>query len=190
MYLRVRRNNHSFQILVQRAWSTRPNLDLDDTNFNGYRGDSKFDEFSEFTKKTIQRYEQSNLNIESFKLCIKSPWGDLANDLIMRELIFDYEVGDIRGLPKHDVENLTICRIGLRPPALSCFALFHGLFWTLVRGLNDEHVYGLHDLEKVNVLLFDDDVAAWWHLPLKSLSNASICPKAAVMEQTCRNGVR
>ncbi|GFP86567.1 hypothetical protein PHJA_000800500 [Phtheirospermum japonicum] len=76
------------------AWLTRPNLDLDETNFNGYRGDSKFDEFSEFAKKTIKRYEQSNLNIESFRLQIKNPWGnlainasgDLANDLITRAL--------------------------------------------------------------------------------------------------------
>ncbi|GFQ08673.1 peroxisome biogenesis protein 22 [Phtheirospermum japonicum] len=36
------------------AWLTRPNLNLDERNFNGYRGDSKFEEFSEFAKIIIQ----------------------------------------------------------------------------------------------------------------------------------------
>ncbi|GFP83664.1 peroxisome biogenesis protein 22 [Phtheirospermum japonicum] len=40
------------------AWLTRPNLDLDKINFNGYRGDSKFDKFSEFVNKTIQSFQQ------------------------------------------------------------------------------------------------------------------------------------
>ncbi|KAL3650307.1 hypothetical protein CASFOL_006710 [Castilleja foliolosa] len=62
------------------AWLTRPNLDLDVDDVGG-------DKFSEFTKKTIQRYEQSNLKIESLRLCIGSEGsGVLANDLIMGAL--------------------------------------------------------------------------------------------------------
>ncbi|KAL3650302.1 hypothetical protein CASFOL_006705 [Castilleja foliolosa] len=109
-----------------------------------------------------------------------------------------YEVGAIRGLPKPKVESLTLdmFRVG----ALPCFALFHGLFQicrptfivvnmlgdddgiannntlrnTLARGLDDKCMYGLHDLEEVNVHLFDEDVDVWRPLPLESLLDPSI----------------
>ncbi|KAL3650299.1 hypothetical protein CASFOL_006702 [Castilleja foliolosa] len=62
------------------AWLTRPNLDLDIDDVGG-------DEFSEFANKTILRYEQSNLKIESLRLCIGGEGsGVLANDLIMGAL--------------------------------------------------------------------------------------------------------
>ncbi|KAL3645005.1 hypothetical protein CASFOL_010185 [Castilleja foliolosa] len=74
------------------AWLTRPNLDLDDTYFgiSSYKPDhSKLDAFKKYAKKTIKRYEQSNLKIESFKLCMDiNQYGcaDLANKLIMKAL--------------------------------------------------------------------------------------------------------
>ncbi|GFQ00108.1 peroxisome biogenesis protein 22 [Phtheirospermum japonicum] len=40
------------------AWLTHPNLDLDERNLNGYRGDSKFEEFSEFANTIIQSFQQ------------------------------------------------------------------------------------------------------------------------------------
>ncbi|CAA0821999.1 Unknown protein [Striga hermonthica] len=64
------------------AWLTRPNLDLDETefretrrpNYNRYDYDSAEamkDGFSEFAKKNIQRYVKSNLRIETFRLSLK-----------------------------------------------------------------------------------------------------------------------
>ncbi|KAL3642662.1 hypothetical protein CASFOL_013477 [Castilleja foliolosa] len=110
-----------------------------------------------------------------------------------------FEVGAIRGLPKHKVETCTIDM--LCPRAVDCFAFFHGLFQicrptfiivnyrlcnvdgianntmlhkTLARGLDDKCMYGLHDLEEVNVHLFDEDADAWRPLPLESLLDPSI----------------
>ncbi|GFP83029.1 acetyl-coa carboxylase 1 [Phtheirospermum japonicum] len=40
------------------AWLTHPNLDLDERNFNGYRRDSKFEEFSKFANTIIQSFQQ------------------------------------------------------------------------------------------------------------------------------------
>ncbi|KAL3645026.1 hypothetical protein CASFOL_010206 [Castilleja foliolosa] len=64
------------------AWLTRPNLDFDDTYF----GD---DDFSEYAEKTIKRYEQLNLKIESFNLCMNinhKSRAELANKLIVKAL--------------------------------------------------------------------------------------------------------
>ncbi|KAL3650310.1 hypothetical protein CASFOL_006713 [Castilleja foliolosa] len=110
----------------------------------------------------------------------------------------EYEVGAIRGLPKPKVESLTLDMFPIR--ALHSFAIFHGLFQicrptfiivnmlgnvdgngnnnmlrkTLARGLDDKSMYGLHDLEEVNVHLFDEDADAWRPLPLESLLDPSI----------------
>ncbi|GFP82960.1 putative F-box/LRR-repeat protein at3g28410 [Phtheirospermum japonicum] len=67
------------------AWSTRPNLDFKERPCDY----SRIDEFSKYAKKTIKRYEQSNLKIESFKLCMKINWYgrvDLAKKLIVKAL--------------------------------------------------------------------------------------------------------
>ncbi|KAL3629454.1 hypothetical protein CASFOL_026676 [Castilleja foliolosa] len=50
------------------AWSTRPNLDFDNRDFPS-RGSKKCDDrLKDFAKKTIQRYEELNLTIESIGL--------------------------------------------------------------------------------------------------------------------------
>ncbi|KAH6756160.1 hypothetical protein C2S53_004259 [Perilla frutescens var. hirtella] len=63
------------------AWSKRPNLDFDDRDFGHHS-------FSEFTKKTMQRYEDLNLKIVCFKLRIKYRYCDasLAKELIVRAI--------------------------------------------------------------------------------------------------------
>ncbi|KAL3640859.1 hypothetical protein CASFOL_015827 [Castilleja foliolosa] len=74
------------------AWLTRPNLELIDYYFETtYRHDYEgFNNgFSEFAKKTIQRYEESNLTIKRLRLYIKtgiSSMVDLASELIVRAL--------------------------------------------------------------------------------------------------------
>ncbi|KAL3650306.1 hypothetical protein CASFOL_006709 [Castilleja foliolosa] len=77
-----------------------------------------------------------------------------------------YKMGDIRGLPVPKVESLTMGGIGT-------IANNNTLCKTLARGLDDKCMYDLHDLEEVNVHLFDEDVDAWRPLPLKSLLDPS-----------------
>ncbi|KAL3645011.1 hypothetical protein CASFOL_010191 [Castilleja foliolosa] len=70
------------------AWLTRPNLDFDDTYFGEYFH-SNVDKFKIYAKKTIKRYEQLNLKIESFNLCMEiDQYGRtaLAKKLIMKAL--------------------------------------------------------------------------------------------------------
>ncbi|GFP90321.1 F-box/LRR-repeat protein at4g14096 [Phtheirospermum japonicum] len=70
------------------AWSTSPNLDLDQRNFPNPGQIAAA--FSEFANKTMQRYLESNLKIEKFSLWMKSTEGDrdplLANELISKAL--------------------------------------------------------------------------------------------------------
>ncbi|GER35533.1 F-box/RNI-like superfamily protein [Striga asiatica] len=73
------------------AWLTRLHVDLDESDF-GYR--PAIDKFSVFAKKTVQRYEDSNLKIESFRLRMdyseRYKWDDnfigLAYELIVKAL--------------------------------------------------------------------------------------------------------
>ncbi|GFP88652.1 putative F-box/LRR-repeat protein at3g59230 [Phtheirospermum japonicum] len=66
------------------AWLTRPNLDFDQRLFPNCG-----DEFSEFTRTTLLRYQDLNLKIESFKLRMKG-WEKyshpLANVLIAKAI--------------------------------------------------------------------------------------------------------
>ncbi|KAL3645019.1 hypothetical protein CASFOL_010199 [Castilleja foliolosa] len=77
-----------------KAWLTLPNLDFDDTYFgvSHYPYDnSSAEDFENHAKKTIKRYGQSNLKIESFKLCMKIDQcgrAELANKLIVKALRF------------------------------------------------------------------------------------------------------
>ncbi|GFP90653.1 putative F-box/LRR-repeat protein at3g18150 [Phtheirospermum japonicum] len=116
---------------------------------------------------------------------------------------FDYEAGEVQGLRRPRVENLTIDLADL--PYLNCYALFDGLFQMcrpkfitqylhhksrvdgkekreyflckafLGRGGNESHFmyYGLEDLEEVNVEIWDEVVAVWRHVPLEYLLDAS-----------------
>ncbi|KAL3645002.1 hypothetical protein CASFOL_010182 [Castilleja foliolosa] len=74
------------------AWLTRPNLDFDDTHFKvGHRRNdhSRIDKFEKYEKKTIKRYKESNLKIESFKLCMfinQYGCADLAKKLTVNAL--------------------------------------------------------------------------------------------------------
>ncbi|KAL3630013.1 hypothetical protein CASFOL_022997 [Castilleja foliolosa] len=71
------------------AWSTRPNLDFDHRDFPSRGGRICDDRFSDFAKKTIQRYEELNLTIESVDLRVK--WWEreclsLSNELIVKAI--------------------------------------------------------------------------------------------------------
>ncbi|KAL3629457.1 hypothetical protein CASFOL_026679 [Castilleja foliolosa] len=69
------------------AWSTRPNLDFDHRDFpSPYHNPGLF---KNFVKKTIQRYEELNLSIESINLFVK--WYEancisLSNELILKAM--------------------------------------------------------------------------------------------------------
>ncbi|GER35536.1 F-box/RNI-like superfamily protein [Striga asiatica] len=73
------------------AWLTRLDVDLDESDFGNHRA---IDKFSVFAKKTVQRYEESNLKIESFRLRMnyskRCEWDDnltgLAYELIVKAL--------------------------------------------------------------------------------------------------------
>ncbi|KAL3645014.1 hypothetical protein CASFOL_010194 [Castilleja foliolosa] len=70
------------------AWLTHPNLDLDDSHFKSSHNNQD-DDFKKYAKKTIKRYEESSIKIESFNLCMKiEQYGraDLANKLIVKAL--------------------------------------------------------------------------------------------------------
>ncbi|KAG8370075.1 hypothetical protein BUALT_Bualt14G0079900 [Buddleja alternifolia] len=75
------------------AWLTTPNLDFDQRNFEKRRiGDSESEpanRFANFVKKTMQRYQELNLNIVKFRLWMrggKLDWVSLANESIMKAL--------------------------------------------------------------------------------------------------------
>ncbi|KAH6756236.1 hypothetical protein C2S53_004251 [Perilla frutescens var. hirtella] len=72
------------------AWLTRPALEFDQSDFH-INGDPKLDkiEFEKFATKTLQRYQQLNLKIESFRLhTIRSGRGisALAKKLIVQAI--------------------------------------------------------------------------------------------------------
>ncbi|KAL3645038.1 hypothetical protein CASFOL_010218 [Castilleja foliolosa] len=69
------------------AWLTRPNLDLDDTYFRKSVdfGFVPIGDFNKYAKNTIRRYEQSNLKIESFNLCMDI--GELGSSELAKKLI-------------------------------------------------------------------------------------------------------
>ncbi|GFP83654.1 peroxisome biogenesis protein 22 [Phtheirospermum japonicum] len=113
------------------AWLTRLNLELDESNFNGYRGDSKFNKFSEFANKVIQSFQQVGpyesvvLSPELFEagnfIGISVDWlnkflPELSRLRIYLSLdinsdrIFEYELGDIRGLALTIVFNWRLLR--------------------------------------------------------------------------------
>ncbi|KAL3629458.1 hypothetical protein CASFOL_026680 [Castilleja foliolosa] len=69
------------------AWSTRPNLYFDNRDF--LDRDHIRDRFNDVVKKTIQRYEELNLTIESIELRVK--WWvteciSLSNELILKAI--------------------------------------------------------------------------------------------------------
>ncbi|KAL3629456.1 hypothetical protein CASFOL_026678 [Castilleja foliolosa] len=71
------------------AWSTRPNLVFDHSHFPNLESWKCDDRFKDFAKKTIQRYEELNLTIESIDLRVK--WSvteclSLSNKLIMKAM--------------------------------------------------------------------------------------------------------
>ncbi|KAL3644994.1 hypothetical protein CASFOL_010174 [Castilleja foliolosa] len=76
-----------------RAWLTRPNLDFDDIHFTGSH--NRKNDFKKYAKKTIKRYEQSKIKIESFNLCYFYDFDgtdELAKELIVKAL----RIGDTR----------------------------------------------------------------------------------------------
>ncbi|KAL3849992.1 hypothetical protein ACJIZ3_011874 [Penstemon smallii] len=65
------------------AWCTRPTLSFDERDFRRTGG------FANLTRKTIQRYRDSNLKVPTFRLCMNKISGlstHLANELILDAL--------------------------------------------------------------------------------------------------------
>ncbi|KAI3469459.1 hypothetical protein Pfo_026122 [Paulownia fortunei] len=120
-------------------------------------------------------------------------------------------VGDIQGLPKPVVENLTL---SMHSPSSVCSALLDGLFWscrpkvitqywfprsciaekanndflellckTLIQQASqnccipNQNMFGLRDLEEVNVEFFEEILTEWRPLPWKTLLDASTSPE-------------
>ncbi|KAL3655044.1 hypothetical protein CASFOL_000830 [Castilleja foliolosa] len=71
------------------AWSTRPNLDFDHRDFKNRDGQTCDDRIQDFAKKTIERYEELNLTIESIGLRVIR-WEkrrlSLYNELILKAI--------------------------------------------------------------------------------------------------------
>ncbi|KAL0376513.1 UNVERIFIED_CONTAM: hypothetical protein Scaly_0768900 [Sesamum calycinum] len=86
------------------AWLTRPNVDLDERNFPTIDAKSLIpDEFLIFAKKTMERYRNFNLKIESFRLWMRStrPGSiSLANELILGALKMDVNGIDLEFDPR------------------------------------------------------------------------------------------
>ncbi|KAL8524885.1 hypothetical protein ACS0TY_014490 [Phlomoides rotata] len=96
------------------AWLTRPNLDFDQSDFNQIIfGDPKTNEFSIFSKKTLRRYQDSNLKIESFKLRIRG-WERAGYALAYELIVKAIEIGAT------DID-FELC------PATVTFSLPHGV---------------------------------------------------------------
>ncbi|KAH6816557.1 hypothetical protein C2S51_021377 [Perilla frutescens var. frutescens] len=105
------------------AWSKRPNLDFDACDFRFHDRQT----FSDFTRKTMQRYEDLNLKIVSFTLRMKygcrSP--SLTKELIVRamklgaidlKIEFAVEFGDKYSpfvLPEEAFESETLDRLSV-----------------------------------------------------------------------------
>ncbi|CAA0821996.1 Unknown protein [Striga hermonthica] len=83
--------------ILSNAWHhatiTRPNLDFDVHDFRSDREDepnsSSYHKFSKFVKKTISRYEQLKLKIETLRFREYTKWGDTDDDVcvVYKELI-------------------------------------------------------------------------------------------------------
>lgn len=93
-----------------RAWSTRPHLNLDQRFFqNGS------DDFSEFAKMTMQRYEELKLKVESLKLCMEitethSYW--LANELIVKAIMMGASDLEFEFLPQSSTLGFPVKVLG------------------------------------------------------------------------------
>ncbi|KAK4425778.1 putative F-box/LRR-repeat protein [Sesamum alatum] len=81
------------------AWLTRPNVDLDERHFPIIDSKSLIpDEFLIFAKKTMERYRNFNLKIESFRLWLRSTRPGpiaLAYELILGALKMDVSCIDL-----------------------------------------------------------------------------------------------
>ncbi|XP_057771856.1 putative F-box/LRR-repeat protein At3g44080 [Salvia miltiorrhiza] len=99
------------------AWCTRPNLCLDPFTFR-YR----MDEFPIFARKSMQRYEDSNLKIKSFKLWVEGDDdSDLARELILKaiklgatDLTIDVPTWVSINLPYEVLESETLARLSVQ----------------------------------------------------------------------------
>ncbi|KAL3645035.1 hypothetical protein CASFOL_010215 [Castilleja foliolosa] len=93
------------------AWLTRPNLDLDDTYFR--RSVNRFDHvniggFIKYAKKTIKRYVQSNLKIESFKLRMDFNRYGRADQHAKKLIVNALRIGATRLNLRLDCESLVL----------------------------------------------------------------------------------
>ncbi|KAL6545003.1 hypothetical protein OROHE_009910 [Orobanche hederae] len=125
------------------AWSTRPNINFDQLQSRKNGGDANLDDkFSEFARKTMRRYEELNLKIESFRLCMVGAENDnsclLADELIMKamkmgatESNIEFMSSTVKFVLPHEVlgsENLVrlsvnCCKMTSCPGKVSCWGL-------------------------------------------------------------------
>ncbi|KAL3645036.1 hypothetical protein CASFOL_010216 [Castilleja foliolosa] len=84
------------------AWLTRPNLDFDETYFfrrsiDHYQPQHvPIGDFKQYAMKTIKRYEQSNLKIESFNLCMQIDQYDRDDELVKKLIVKAMRIGATR----------------------------------------------------------------------------------------------
>ncbi|XP_057771858.1 putative F-box/LRR-repeat protein At5g41840 [Salvia miltiorrhiza] len=99
------------------AWTTRLNL-----TFDQYKFRNRVNEFPIFTRKIMQRYEDLNRNIKSFKLLMKgNDDSDLARELILKaiklgatDLTLQFSISDTNRcfvLPDEVLESKTLVRL-------------------------------------------------------------------------------
>ncbi|XP_057771859.1 putative F-box/LRR-repeat protein At4g00320 [Salvia miltiorrhiza] len=98
------------------AWCTRPNLYFDPLPFR-----HRMDEFPIFARKSMQRYEDLNLKIKSFKLWVEGDDdSDLARELILKaiklgatDLTIDVPTWVSINLPYEVLESETLTRLSV-----------------------------------------------------------------------------
>ncbi|KAG8370095.1 hypothetical protein BUALT_Bualt14G0081900 [Buddleja alternifolia] len=107
------------------AWLTTPNLNFDERYFPKRRnGDSESeaaDRFASFMNRTMQRYQERNLNIVKFRLWMKSTElgsVSLANELIMKALkmgVYDLnlDLNAMYALPHEMLEAETLIKLSV-----------------------------------------------------------------------------
>ncbi|XP_057771861.1 putative F-box protein At3g58960 [Salvia miltiorrhiza] len=99
------------------AWCMRPNLCFDQSAFR-----DRMDKFPIFTMNSMQRYEDLNLKIKSFKLCMEvNKNSDLATELILKaiklgaiDLTIEFPISDTGRyfvLPDEVLEPETLVRL-------------------------------------------------------------------------------
>ncbi|KAH6816552.1 hypothetical protein C2S51_021372 [Perilla frutescens var. frutescens] len=97
------------------AWLTRPTLDFDQQHFTNGDPNSSKTRFAEFATKSMARYQDLNLKIDSLRLRCTRGNETLANKLIMKAMKMgatDLDL-EMRSLPREVLESETLVRLSV-----------------------------------------------------------------------------